>query len=168
MPPQLCIVPLQLYCVHAGKRKRKKKRKDKKRKRQEKKTLHKSWKGRLCFSKKKWVRMAALCVYTLPFRKTHKHQAPSINEDIKKALANSTGKLSLGEGPAQTGSRAGFSSQRPWKSSQCEGRFDFHCTSTCNKVVEKCPRRPQRFPQEGFASKQHPHPLISGKKNKTK
>lgn len=46
-------------------------------------------------------------MYTLPFRKAHKHQASSINEDIKKALVNSTGKLSLGEGLAQTG-RAGL------------------------------------------------------------
>lgn len=46
-------------------------------------------------------------MYTLPFRKAHKQQAWSINEDIKKALVNSTGKLSLGEGPAQTG-RAGL------------------------------------------------------------
>lgn len=46
-------------------------------------------------------------MYTLPFRKAHRQQASSINEDIKTALVNSTGKLSLGEGPAQTG-RAGL------------------------------------------------------------
>lgn len=100
MPPWLRIVPLQLYCAHAEKRK-------KKRKERGKKTQYKSWRGRLCFSKKSGWGWRALRVYTLPFRKAHKHQASSINEDIKKALVNSTGKLSLGEGPAQTG-RAGL------------------------------------------------------------
>lgn len=42
-----------------------------------------------------------------PLEKHTSNQAWSINEDIKTALVNSTGKLSLGEGPAQTG-RAGL------------------------------------------------------------
>lgn len=61
---------------------------------------------RLIIFQQKRVRMAGLRLYTLPFVSAHSY-CPSINGDIKKALANSTGKLSLGAGPAQTG-RAGL------------------------------------------------------------
>lgn len=61
---------------------------------------------RLIMLQQKRVRVAGLLLYTLPFVRAHSYCA-SINEVIKKALVNSTGKLSLGEGPAQT-SRAGL------------------------------------------------------------
>lgn len=61
---------------------------------------------RLIIFQQKRVRMVGLRLYTLPFVRAHSY-CPSINGDIKKALANSTGKLSLGVGPAQTG-RAGL------------------------------------------------------------
>lgn len=72
------------------------------------KTRHKSKARvkRLIIFQQKRVRMVGLQVYTLAFVRAHSY-CPSINGDIKKALANSTGKLSLGEGPAQTG-RAGL------------------------------------------------------------
>lgn len=51
--------------------------------------------------------MVGLHLYTLPFVRAHSY-CPRINGDMKKLKSlNSTGKLSLGEGPAQTG-RAGL------------------------------------------------------------
>lgn len=61
---------------------------------------------RLIIFQQEQTRMVGLHLYTLPFVSAHSYYS-SINGDIKKALVNSTGKLSLGEGPAQTG-RAGL------------------------------------------------------------
>lgn len=113
-------------------------------------------------------------MYTLPFRKAHKHQAPSINEDIKKALVNSTGKLSLGEGPAQTG-RTGLGFPARGLGSPHSARAG--STFTAPPPAIKSWRIAQdglrvglyEFSSEGFASKQDPPArLILGKKQKKK
>lgn len=112
-------------------------------------------------------------MYTLPFRKAHKHQAPSINEDIKKALVNSKGKLSLGEGPAQTG-RAGLGFPARGLGSPHTARAG--STFTAPPPAIKSWRNAQdglrvrlyEFSPEGFASKQDDPPLILGRKQTSK
>lgn len=64
---------------------------------------------RLIIFQQKKVRLRGLRLYTLSFVRAHSY-CHSINGDIKKALVNSTAKLSLREGPALTG-RAGLGFQ---------------------------------------------------------